>query len=725
MESGLHVSGNVSPEVSLDVSSGDPAGGGTGAEDNVFRKRSAKAASAGRYLVRSGSVYLFQIRMPEDVCGPGARIVRIGLGALTAKQARVRAELLAALARDRFEQARIERMAEDPPSPPDSAGLMFGGETPQLTAAEVKGYLKAMHAIISQPVPPTPPHQMPAFRGLRDLVMLNRELAKGDAASPLITDNAELLKAQAIERVNQTLHILSEAGSLSPSPKGWAQEASEDNGAAKSHSEAQTTRPRQALPPLNQHHVDAARPPAATEATPETPTIGVPEIERDSRPGSHSVQAATCQPIVEGLAADAADATARISFPFVTPASSQPTAPGSQTRIYWDDDGNIIPGHKLDRRTVDRKISNLPRLSEIAVEYFAVRAIKVGRDNKDLKTARNRLKIFLELIGDHPVDSYTGADLQAYIALMTHWPALTRHRPPHLSAWEILAQNADLKFKPLKRSAFEDGYVSIAKTVIGSQTTTYNYDNPLIGVRLRYPDTAASAQSAEPISSQRLSSIFRAGVAGGLLDEALLPLLGYLTGRRLGLLVHLTGSDIRQKYPGVWVAQTSGIVLTEAGIWKRVPIKTDQSTTFFVLHDFLREIGFTEWAQRQGDAFLFPTLIKLEDPSKSASTYMQRLFGKVGVAGEGREVFHSLRGGHIEMMRDNKIDPRDRRLQAGHKLEGEHDLYGFKSIGEKRARELAFATLDEEVDYSMFKGLDFDKLYEAKRTRGRRPKSGR
>lgn len=61
----------------------------------------------------------------------------------------------------------------------------------------------------------------------------------------------------------------------------------------------------------------------------------------------------------------------------------------------------------------------------------------------------------------------------------------------------------------------------------------------------------------------------------------MLPLLGNLTGRKLGLLVHLTGTDIRLKRPGVWVAQTSGIVLTEQGVWKRVPIKTDQSTTFF------------------------------------------------------------------------------------------------------------------------------------------------
>jgi hypothetical protein len=74
-------------------------------------------------------------------------------------------------------------------------------------------------------------------------------------------------------------------------------------------------------------------------------------------------------------------------------------------------------------------------------------------------------------------------------------------------------------------------------------------------------------------------------------------------------------------------------------------------------------------------------------------------------------------------MRDNKVDARDRRLQAGHKIEEEHDLYGFKAIGEKRAREIAHARLLEDVDYSMFQGLDLEKLSKARRTRGRRPKS--
>ena len=320
------------------------------------------------------------------------------------------------------------------------------------------------------------------------------------------------------------------------------------------------------------------------------------------------------------------------------------------------------------------------------------------------------------------MDTYTPADLQAFIALMTHWPAQERHRPSDKSPREILAANADLSLKPLKRSALEDGYVTTARSIIRYKITDYEYPDPFLNAKLRYPETAAPKQSTEPLSSAQKSRIFQTGVEGGLLDEAILPLLGDLTGRRLGLLVHLQGSDIREKYPGVFVAQTGGIVVTADGVWRRVPIKTDQSTAFFILHDFLREIGFVDWARAKGQTSLFPELTRLADPSKSASSYMQRLFKKAGVQGQGREVFHSLRGGHIHFLREAKIDARDRRLQAGHKIENEHDLYGFKTITEDRASEIAHAELDQRVDYSIFRGLDFEKLAQGKRTRGRRVK---
>lgn len=69
------------------------------------------------------------------------------------------------------------------------------------------------------------------------------------------------------------------------------------------------------------------------------------------------------------------------------------------------------------------------------------------------------------------------------------------------------------------------------------------------------------------------------------------------------------------------------------------------------------------------------------------------------------------------------VDARDRKLQAGHKLQEEHDLYGLKAISEKRAREIAHAKLMDEVDYSMFRRIDFEKLAKARRTMGRRPKT--
>lgn len=155
--------------------------------------------------------------MPEDIGGSPARILRIGLGALTARQARVRAELLAVLARDRFEQVRTARITDGGPD----AGRhdVRRRHAREITAAEVKGYLKAMQAILSRPAPPTPPYQLPAFASICDLVMLNREPARGTDASPLVANNAELLKAQSLARIDETVDIREKAGALSPSPK--------------------------------------------------------------------------------------------------------------------------------------------------------------------------------------------------------------------------------------------------------------------------------------------------------------------------------------------------------------------------------------------------------------------------------------------------------------------------------------------------------------------------
>ncbi len=90
----------------------------------------------------------------------------------------------------------------------------------------------------------------------------------------------------------------------------------------------------------------------------------------------------------------------------------------------------------------------------------------------------------------------------------------------------------------------------------------------------------------------------------GFIDEAILPLIGFMTGRRLGLLVHLRGSDIRMKYENVATAQVTDLIQV-GGRWTTVPVKTDDSVKFFVLHDFLREIGFVDWRRRSAKSLSF------------------------------------------------------------------------------------------------------------------------
>lgn len=52
--------------------------------------------------------------MPKDIGGTPTRVLRIGLGPKTARQARAEAELLATLARIQFEEIRMARMEETP-----------------------------------------------------------------------------------------------------------------------------------------------------------------------------------------------------------------------------------------------------------------------------------------------------------------------------------------------------------------------------------------------------------------------------------------------------------------------------------------------------------------------------------------------------------------------------------------------------------------------------------
>ena len=128
----MSVLAGVSSGVSCRVSRG---GSSKPIESSVSRR------GAGPYLVRSGTIYLFQIRLPKDLGGGRSKPpIRISLGAGTVREARRKADLLAAHARRGFEELRERRLIEDE----DSDGRRvkdrtptFSGETPEEALVEV------------------------------------------------------------------------------------------------------------------------------------------------------------------------------------------------------------------------------------------------------------------------------------------------------------------------------------------------------------------------------------------------------------------------------------------------------------------------------------------------------------------------------------------------------------------------------------------------------------
>lgn len=604
----MQVSPQVHPEVSLRVS------------QSAARIKESATTSPGPYLARSGSVYIFQIKVPKEIV-VSQPLLRISLGARPHKQVRRLADLLAAQARLLFDDARREQMTKTSGGEGSEVEQLFTGESPEEVIAEMRGSLKAYLRMIDRPDAPSA-EELQRTAGVRDLVRLHQELSKqsaGEAFEELIIENADVITQKALGKLGSTTSLVAPVPSPAPVPVPAAQVA-----------------PQMA-------------PPSAAPVLPMTAEL--------------------------------------------------------------DEEGRPIPAFRLDRRKVHRKASTKPLFSVVAANYIALRETARGKGDKDVRIARARLDLFLELIGDHPVDTYSGTDLQAYVELMQYWPGDNNQRDIDASPFDVIENNRDLHLQPVALKTLKEGYVSVVKSAIRSGLTAHDYQDPFAGAALHYPSTSAAPVSAEPLSAKRISEIFRVGVEMGKMHYAMLPLLGHLTGRRLGLLVHLTGNDFREKFDQVWVAQTAGIMNIN-GQWKRVPIKTNASMTFFVLHEFLKEIGFIDWAVAQEHRFIFPGLMKLKNPSKSGSSYMQRLFEKAGVVvGDRREVFHSLRGGNIEDMRDAKVDTRDRKLQAGHQIGAdEHELYGFRSIPEKRAREIAKMPLNADIDYTVFTGLDFDRL---------------
>lgn len=366
----------------------------------------------------------------------------------------------------------------------------------------------------------------------------------------------------------------------------------------------------------------------------------------------------------------------------------------------------------------------LPLFSDISRGYIDMRNDR-DRNHPDIPSLILRRQVFLDVVGDRTPDQYFPSDLQNFVNRMQYWPANVTKRSDMQgrSTLGILEANKNFELQPMAENTMMKGYVANIRTMMRYRIQDLNYRDPFAGAQISLPKAYKAPKPREGISAEVTNRVFENGVKSRLLDEALLPPLAKLTSRRLGLLTYLHSADIRQKH-GVWIAQTDGIVEiideeTGKKTWRRVPIKTSESMTFYVLHNFLDEIGLVAWMRAQ-NGFIFKEAHRHPDPSKYMSKVMQNHMKRCGA--KGGEVFHSLRGDAIDEMRDADVESRARRLQSGHELGDVHDQYGFRALTAKQCQYLANLPLQEGINWDVFRGLDFDAMAKRRRMRGRRPK---
>jgi hypothetical protein len=377
-----------------------------------------------------------------------------------------------------------------------------------------------------------------------------------------------------------------------------------------------------------------------------------------------------------------------------------------------------------DRRLAPRNASSVKLFSVAAEEYFTKREKdrgfpagaslpKAERDanpaskgltfetakTRDLTTLRRRASIFMELIGDHPLDQYTKSDIDFYIHCLRFLPPNASDRDIALAGnWRAyLETQQDLETgepvgEIMNAKTIEDGYLAGIRPIFRGNPLEDRMVDPIALVRSDYKKQFGKPQAREYFADAQLRDFVREGVARRSLMFIMLPVMGFLTSRRLSALVGLKGSDIslvfdaydRDEKP-VYAACTQAWT-DEDGRLVQPSLKTEVSRSHFVLHSFLGEIGFIKWALSL-DGHIFQHLQENADHEAQASKVMGRFFKMMGARED--QVFHSLRHQGIQYNRSKMGDENAVRHQAGHAQIDEHSKYGSSILPEDQARRLA------------------------------------
>lgn len=358
-----------------------------------------------------------------------------------------------------------------------------------------------------------------------------------------------------------------------------------------------------------------------------------------------------------------------------------------------------------------------------SIEAERVIAAKI-KAAKATSTYPNKLKTagraWMMVIGDLEVDEYTPSQIQDFANLLQ---ALPRD-------WAITPRYKDMTYAEVVADADAVDAKAIAAEQIPpkrfSQTNIKEYVAQVIhilhNIRAKFPKQVHDFQKAPrtiPKEARRpkargsveiegLNEWLKEACKAKRPEDRYLPLLGLLTGARLGELVYLKKGDVKELFSQLCIDlmdDRDGTLETDPAR----PLKTEVSRRRIVLHEIVRDTHFPAYvASLPDDSWMWPRLhfrnakTKVVKPHGAASKRMIRMMKSVGIHEPYSTVFHSLRHGAKDWHQDVKVDDRTSRMQVGHAFADVDQSYGSKSLRSIEFARLATLPLPEGLDLSPY-----------------------
>lgn len=342
---------------------------------------------------------------------------------------------------------------------------------------------------------------------------------------------------------------------------------------------------------------------------------------------------------------------------------------------------------------------------------------------KDEMRFKAHLDEFMEIAGNRPVNQYDHSDGANFKSIQLKLPRM-RHggifKGKSLRECAALAEKQGNTVKRLSPTTIKDKVGCVSRFFVWARGKDRSVTNALDDVTVSAPKKRKRGKGRLPWSIEELNRMFAAPIYTGaksvtnwktpgdtiLNDTAMYwaPLIGLFTGMRLGEIIQLHITDVREEH-GIHVFDITPDGSADAGANAK-SIKTATSHRKVPVHVSLIKLGLLEFVEKQrqrGYARLFPDFEKSKDDhtwSKAFGKHFKRFRDSLKAEGEfelrNGVDFHSLRHNVEDALRNVNVRKEVRDAVQGHGENGVSAEYGSGYYVE---------TLNEAVQQIAYAGL--------------------